>query len=316
MSSAAQLNALKFRLKQQAIRLGFQQCGVAEAVFLEKEARYLEKWLNRNANGEMAYMANYFDKRTDPRKLVPDAKTVISVLKNYTPQPDERLPDAAPKISKYAWGEDYHRVMKRQLYALLEWLQNELPSINGRAFVDSAPVMDKVWAQRSGLGWIGKHTNLLRKQTGSFFFIGELIIDAPLPPDDAFLEDHCGSCNRCVEACPTDALTPYEIDARECISYLTIELKSAIPEEFNDKIEGWAFGCDICQDVCPWNRFSEPHNEPAFNPLDLLKHQRVRDYYEMSKSQFDKKLKHSPISRIRRDKFLNNLESAGYSPEE
>ena len=170
--------------------------------------------------------------------------------------------------------------------------------------------MDKVWAQRAGLGWIGKHTNLLRKQTGSFFFIGELIIDTPLPPDTPFLEDHCGSCNRCVDACPTDALTPYEIDAKKCLSYLTIELKDTIPEAFEGQMEEWAFGCDICQDVCPWNRFSEPHDEPAFEPLDLLKNSAVRDYYQLSKSQFDRKLKHSPLSRIRRDKFLSNIEAS------
>jgi epoxyqueuosine reductase len=258
----------------------------------------------------MEYMSQNFDLRTNPTQLVPGAKSVIVVLKNYFPSPNSHLPGFQPKISKYAWGEDYHLVIKDQLAKLYRLITNRVGAeFNARGFVDSAPVMDKAWAQRAGLGWIGKHTNLIRPKAGSWFFIGTLICDLPLPADNP-IADYCGDCTRCIDACPTDALTPYKIDARKCISYLTIELKASIPEEFHTKMEGWAYGCDICQDVCPWNRHSKPNDEARFTPIDFLLHTHPDEIRSWSNRQFSKVLQKSAINRIKREKYLENLDLA------
>ncbi|MDP6909151.1 MAG: tRNA epoxyqueuosine(34) reductase QueG, partial [Flavobacteriales bacterium] len=251
----------EYLIKQEAERLGFLQCGISKAEFLDKEAPRLERWLNANMHGEMGYMANHFDKRLDPTELVEGAKTVISVLLNYFPSETQKDTEA-PKISKYAYGNDYHHVIKRKLQKLVEFINEEIGEVEGRAFTDSAPVLDKAWAARSGLGWVGKNANLIHPKKGSFFFIGELILDMELEPDQ-HIQDHCGTCTACIDACPTEAIVePYVVDGSKCISYFTIELKDAIPTEMKGKFENWAFGCDICQDMCPWNRFSKPHSEP------------------------------------------------------
>ncbi|HEX9828138.1 MAG TPA: tRNA epoxyqueuosine(34) reductase QueG, partial [Flavobacteriaceae bacterium] len=250
-------------IKTEAKRLGFLSCGISKAQFLEEEAPRLEKWLSNNMHGKMHYMENHFDKRLDPTKLVEGSKSVISLLLNYYPS-EEQKDKTAPKISKYAYGIDYHFVIKNKLKQLLEFIQQEIGEVNGRAFVDSAPVLDKAWAAKSGLGWMGKHTNLLTQQMGSFYFIAELIVDLDLDYDLP-TTDHCGSCTACIEACPTQAIVePYVVDGSKCISYFTIELKENIPTELKGKLDDWMFGCDVCQDVCPWNRFSKPHREPLF----------------------------------------------------
>jgi epoxyqueuosine reductase len=238
-------------IKQEAQRLGFSFCGISKADFLEEEAPRLEAWLNKNMHGAMGYMANHFDKRLDPRLLVPGAKSVVSLLFNY--YPEYKQPDDKPAISKYAYGEDYHFVVKDKLKQLLDFIQREIGEVDGRAFVDSAPVLDKAWAKKSGLGWLGKNSNLITKQQGSFFFIAELIIDLQLEPDGP-IKDYCGTCTACIDACPTEAIIqPYVVDGSKCISYFTIELKEAIPVKYEGKFENWVFGCDVCQDVCPWN---------------------------------------------------------------
>ena len=243
-------------------------CGISRAGFLEEEATGLEQWLKHGYHGEMTWMEHHFDERLDPRKLVPDAKSVISVLLNY--YPEEGQVEGAPKISKYAYGRDYHKVIRGKLKRMLAGIHEEIGQVHGRGFVDSAPVMDRAWARRSGLGWIGKHSLLLSKMSGSFYFIGELIVDLELDPDGPST-DHCGSCTACMDACPTDAIvSPTVVDSNKCISYLTIEYKKALPTEFQDKMEQWVYGCDICQDVCPWNRFSSPHQEPDFNMREAI----------------------------------------------
>ena len=255
-------------IKTEAKRLGFLSCGISKAQFLEEEAPRLEKWLNNKMHGEMQYMENHFDKRLDPTKLVEGSKSVISLLLNY--YPEEKQTENSFKISKYAYGTDYHFVIKDKLKKLLQFIKDEIGDVHGRAFVDSAPVLDKAWAAKSGLGWMGKHTNLLTQQLGSFYFIAELIIDLELEHDTP-TTDHCGSCTACIDACPTDAIVePYVVDGSKCISYFTIELKENIPIEFKGKFDNWMFGCDVCQDVCPWNRFSKPHNERLFNPQPEL----------------------------------------------
>jgi epoxyqueuosine reductase len=301
------------KIKAKAAELGFDFCGIAKADFLEEEASRLEAWLTRRMHGQMSYMANHFDKRLDPRKLVDGAKSVISVLLNYYPDPAHRLPEGDDdyKLSKYAYGTDYHFVLKDKLKALLEYIHDEIGEVGGRAFVDSAPVMDKAWAARSGLGWIGKHSNLLNRQMGSFFFIGELILDLALDPDGP-TTDHCGTCTRCIDACPTDAIVaPYVVDGSRCISYFTIELKAAIPEEVRGKFQNWVFGCDICQDVCPWNRFARSHNTPEFNPSPELAALTNQDWEEITESVFSELFRRSPLKRTkwgglhRNMKFLN-----------
>ncbi|SEJ30154.1 epoxyqueuosine reductase [Cyclobacterium xiamenense] len=282
-------------IKDAARKLGFDFCGIAKAEFLEAEAPKLESWLNNNYHGKMAYMANHFDKRLDPRKLVDDAQSVISLIYNY--YPPNRLPEGREdlKIAKYAYGKDYHFVIKDKLKDLLSLLREEIGEINGRVFVDSAPVMERQWAQKAGLGWTGKNSLLLNQHKGSFFFLAELIIDLPLHYDTPVTKDYCGTCTRCIDACPTDAiLQPNLLDASKCISYLTIELKEEIPSEFKGKMENWAFGCDICQDVCPWNRFSKPHQEPEFLPHPELK---SLDWEEMTKETFDRVFKKSALKR-------------------
>jgi epoxyqueuosine reductase len=294
-------------IKQQAQNLGFSFCGISKATFLEEEAPRLEKWLNNNMHGEMHYMANHFDKRLDPRLLVDDAKSVISVLFNY--YTDKKQTDAeAPKISKYAFGEDYHVVVKDKLYQLFEFIKEQVGEINGRVFVDSAPVMDKAWAKKSGLGWIGKNSNLINKQQGSFFFIGEIILDLVLP-EDGPIKDYCGTCTRCIDACPTDAIIdPYVVDGSKCISYFTIELKNEIPNDVKGKFENWVFGCDICQDVCPWNSFSKPHNEPRFEPALSLLEMTKKDFENLTEESFNKVFKKSAVKRTKFNGLKRNIQ--------
>ena len=282
-------------IKQEAARLGFLNCGISKATFLAEEAPRLERWLKEGRHGEMGYMENHFDKRLDPTLLVPGAKSVISLLLNYYPK-EEQASDTY-KLSKYAFGTDYHFVIKDKLKNLLHFIQDEIGEVHGRAFVDSAPVLDKAWAAKSGLGWIGKNSNLLSKQLGSFFFVAELIVDLELEYDGV-VTDHCGSCTACIDACPTQAIVePYVVDGSKCISYLTIELKNEIPKEFQGKMDGWMFGCDVCQDVCPWNRFSKPHNEPLFNPHPDLLGMTKSEWEEVTDEVFRKLFKKSAVKR-------------------
>ncbi len=297
--------SLSHAIKEEGLGLGFDMVGIAKAEMMDAEARDLEQWLQAGRQGSMQYMENYFDKRVDPRKLVEGAKSVISVIHNYFPAEGEAFPAGGPKISRYAWGLDYHKVLKRKLYTLFRWIHEQVGTeVPGRVFVDSAPVMDKAWAKRSGLGWIGKHTNLISPQRGSYFFIGEIILDLELEYDGP-IKDYCGTCTRCIDACPTDALEPYEIDANKCISYLTIELKDAMTAEQAQGLEGWAYGCDICQEVCPWNRFSRPHGED-FKPLGHHQMQMV-DWEEIDERAFKKLTKKTAMNRVKWDKMKNNL---------
>lgn len=296
-------------IKAEAKRLGFLSCGISKAQFLEEEAPRLERWLNANAHGEMRYMENHFDKRLDPTKLVDGSKSVVSLLLNYYPNDIQNT--ESYKLSKYAYGVDYHFVIKDKLKQLLYFIKEQIGDVHGRAFVDSAPVLDKAWAARAGLGWIGKHSNLLTQQVGSFYFIAELIIDLELEYDQA-TTDHCGTCTACIDACPTEAITePYVVDGSKCISYFTIELKDNIPSEFKGQFDDWMFGCDVCQDVCPWNRFSKPHNEPLFNPHPELLSMSRKDWDEITKDTFNKVFKDSAVKRTkfeglnRNIKFLN-----------
>lgn len=293
------------RVKSILLNQGFNSCGVSRAGFLEKEAYDLEKWLQQGRHGTMSWMEHNVDKRLDPRLLVEGAKSVVSVTLNYFPHKELH---SNYKIAKYAYGRDYHKVVKKKLLRAMNEIREQIGAIEGRAFVDSAPVMDKAWARRSGLGWIGKNTNLLAKEAGSFFFIGELIIDLELTPDGP-VTDHCGTCTRCIDACPTDALSaPYEIDGSRCISYLTIELKDQIPEEFRNKTEGWIFGCDICQDVCPWNRHSQPTHVEDFHPKGGLKDLMENQHWEeVTEEVFEKIFNGSPVKRAKYEGFKRNL---------
>ncbi len=293
-------------IKEEARRLGFSFCGVSKAGFLEEEAPRLEKWLQQGMHGKMGYMENHFDKRLDPTKLVDGAKTVISFLYNYYTSQQQQDKDS-PKISKYAYNTDYHFVVKDKLKQLLHYINDTIGEVNGRAFVDSAPVMERAWAKKSGLGWTGKHTLLINKQQGSYFFLGELIIDLELEPDPP-IKDYCGTCTACIDACPTDAITPYWVDGSKCISYLTIELKDEIPQEFKGKMDNWAFGCDICQQVCPWNRFSQPHNEPEFEPDPELMTMDARQWHEITEDVFKKLFKNSPVKRTGYKGLKRNLD--------
>lgn len=282
-------------IKTEASRLGFLSCGISKAGFLEEEAPRLEKWLNDNKQGEMSYMENHFDKRLDPTLLVPGAKSVVSLLLNYFPKQTQR--EDSYKISKYAYGTDYHFVIKDKLKQLLNFIREEIGDVHGRAFVDSAPVLDKAWAAKSGLGWMGKHSNLLTKQLGSFYFIAELIIDLDLEYDTP-VTDHCGSCTACIDACPTQAIVePYVVDGSKCISYFTIELKNEIPSKFSGKFDDWMFGCDVCQDVCPWNRFSRAHREPLFDPNPELLQLSKGDWEEITEEVFMRLFKKSAVKR-------------------
>jgi len=299
-------------VRQEAIRLGFEGCGFAKAGFLEKEAYDLERWLNQGRHGKMTWMEHYFDKRVDPTKLVPGAKSVVSVLMSYH-QPELATKHIqnkkSPKISKYALGEDYHYVLKERLFQLFEFTKNLFGGLEGRVFVDSAPVMDKAWAVTSGLGWMGKHSNILNRTEGSWFFLGEMIVDVTFEYDSP-TTDHCGTCTRCIDACPTDAIyEPYKVDGSKCISYFTIELREEIPSEYHEKLGNWMFGCDICQDVCPWNRKARAGQEPRLfaNP-DVI--DKTTDYWEeLNLQEFKKLFKKSPVNRTKFAGFKRNLEA-------
>ena len=292
-------------IKSEAKRLGFLSCGISKAGFLEQEAPRLEKWLNNNMQGQMNYMENHFDKRLDPTLLVEGAKSVISLLLNY--YPSEFQKEDSYKISKYAYGHDYHFVIKEKLKELLHFIQTEIGEVSGRAFVDSAPVLDKAWAAKSGLGWMGKNTNLITQKVGSFYFIAELIVDVVLEYD-APTTDHCGSCTACIDACPTEAIVaPYVVDGSKCISYFTIELKENIPTEMKGKFDDWVFGCDVCQDVCPWNRFSKPHNEPLFQANPELLSFTKKDWEEITSAVFKVVFKNSAVNRTKLEGLQRNL---------
>ncbi|TRX37030.1 tRNA epoxyqueuosine(34) reductase QueG [Flavobacterium restrictum] len=293
-------------IKSEAKRLGFLSCGISKAGFLEEEATRLEDWLAKNRNGQMTYMENNFDKRLNPTLLVDGAKSVISLLLNYYPS-ETQNPDSY-KISKYAYGKDYHLVIKEKLKELLFSIQATIGAVSGCAFVDSAPVLDKAWAAKSGLGWIGKNSNLITQKVGSFYFIAELIIDLELEYDHA-ITDHCGTCTACIDACPTAAIVaPYVVDGSKCISYFTIELKENIPNEMKGKFADWAFGCDICQDVCPWNRFSTPHNEPLFSPNPDVLELSKRDWEEITEETFKLVFKDSPLKRAKYEGLQRNID--------
>ncbi|WP_291275816.1 tRNA epoxyqueuosine(34) reductase QueG [Flavobacterium sp.] len=293
-------------IKEKALTLGFLSCGISRADFLEQEAPRLEKWLNKNYHGQMAYMENHFDKRLDPRLLVDGAKSVVSLLLNY--YPSEIQNPASYKISKYAYGEDYHFVIKEKLKQLLQFIQEEIGEVNGRVFVDSAPVLDKAWAAKSGLGWIGKNANLITQKVGSFYFIAELIIDLELEYDLP-TTDHCGTCTACIDACPTQAIIqPYVVDGSKCISYFTIELKDNLPQEMKGQFNDWVFGCDVCQEVCPWNRFAKPHQEPLFEPKAELLQFSKRDWQELTKETFNKVFKNSAVKRTKFEGLMRNID--------
>lgn len=282
-------------------------CGIAKADFLEEEAPRLESWLKQGMQGEMHYMENHFDKRLDPRLLVDGARSVISLGLNYYTRQTQSDP-SGPRISKYAFGADYHQVIKAKLKQLLEVINEKIGEVNGRAFVDSAPVLDKAWAKKAGLGWIGKNTNLISTKKGSFFFLAELIVDLELEYDIPSTADHCGTCTRCIDACPTEAIVaPYVVDGSRCISYLTIELKNEIPSEFKGKMDNWMFGCDVCQDVCPWNRFSVLNHEPAFQPKEDLLSMSNRDWEDITEDVFQKVFKNSAVKRTKFSGLKRNI---------
>jgi epoxyqueuosine reductase len=294
-------------IKQEASCLGFDYCGISKADFLEEEAPRLEKWLSQGMHGKMHYMENYFDKRLDPRKLVDGAKSVVSLLLNY--YTDKKQEDVtAPKISMYALGKDYHDVIKNKLKELLKFIHSTIGEVNGRIFVDSAPVLDRAWAKKSGVGWIGKNTNLINSNAGSYFFIAELILDLELE-SDVPMKDYCGTCSRCMDACPTEAIIkPYIVDGSKCISYFTIELKEEIPSEMEGKFDNWAFGCDICQDVCPWNRFSKQNLEKYFEPKKEILTMKKSEWKELTEEVFRTIFKDSPLKRTGFEKLKRNIE--------
>ena len=298
----------KQRIQQEALRLGFMSVGFAKADFLEEDAIRLESFLKNNYHGKMSYLENHFDLRVDPRKLVPNAKSVITLLLNYYPNESKDI--NSPKIAKYAWGMDYHDVIKEKLKALFAYINQHIGQIDGRGFVDSAPVLERTWANKSGLGWIGKNGNLINKQAGSFFFIATLICDLELEPDPTFKTDHCGTCTRCIDACPTDAIIDNKkIDASKCISYLTIELKDQlIPDAFEGKMDNWLFGCDVCQDVCPWNRFSKPHTEQAFKAHKEILNLSSQEWEALEESTFNTLFKHSPLKRSKWKGLQRNIQ--------
>jgi len=292
-------------IKNEAHRLGFDFVGFSKADFLAEDAPRLERYLKENMHGEMKYMENHFDKRLDPRLLVDDAKTVISFLINYFPS-ETQNPNSL-KIAKYAYGKDYHLVIREKLNALLNFIETEIGAVNGRGFVDSAPILDKAWAQKSGLGWIGKNGNLINKGSGSFFFVAELIVDLDLPPDGPVI-DHCGTCTACIDECPTEAIIePMVVDGSKCISYFTIELKESIPTEMKGKFNDWMFGCDVCQDVCPWNRFSKPHQEPLFNPHPDLLSMTRKDWENIEQETFSKVFSKSAVKRTKLSGLKRNI---------
>ncbi len=294
-------------IKQAAHQFGFDYCGISKAVALDEDARRLESWLGKQFHGTMQYMENHFDLRIDPRKLFPGAKSVITFLKNYYPEQIQSTD--GPKVSKYAYGQDYHDIIRQQLRELLQELQTSIGQFNGRGFVDSAPVLERAWAQRSGLGWIGKNGNLITKQSGSFFFIATLITDLELVYDDPYVKDFCGSCTRCIDACPTEAILPNKVvDGSKCISYFTIELKDLlIPDNMKGQFDNWLFGCDTCQDVCPWNRFSKPHQEIGFTPIPEILNLSTADWEAMTETQFKEIFRKSPLKRSKYAGIKRNL---------
>jgi epoxyqueuosine reductase len=297
-------------IKDKANALGFMFCGISKAEFLKDEAQQLDQWLKRGYHGKMGYLENYFDKRLDPTLLVPGAKSVISLVYNYYPEKDLAR-DKEYKIAKYAYGEDYHFVVNDKLKIFLDSIQAEIGEVYGRAFVDSAPVMERAWAKRAGIGWIGKNSLLLNREAGSFFFLAELIIDLELQYDSP-TRDYCGTCTACIDACPTDAIVdPYIVDVSKCISYFTIELKEEIPNEVKGKFENWIFGCDICQDVCPWNSFSKPHHEERFKPDVALENMSRQDWKEITEEVFEKVFKRSAVKRTKLDGLRRNIRFIG-----
>jgi epoxyqueuosine reductase len=294
-------------IKAEALRLGFSTCGIAKADFLEDEAPRLERWLKDGYHGEMQYMENHFDMRLDPRLLVDGAKSVISLSYNYFPEQQQN--SDSYKLSKYAYGEDYHHIVKSKLKELHDFIQEEIGEIDGRAFVDSAPIMERAWAEKAGLGWNGKHSLLIQKELGSYFFLSELILELELEYDIPFTTDHCGTCTKCIDACPTEAILPNNtVDGSKCISYFTIELKNEIPNDVKGKMEDWMFGCDICQDVCPWNRFSTPHQEPLFSPHPELIQMTKRDWEEITEDVFKKVFKKSAVKRAKFSGLERNIQ--------
>ena len=293
-------------IRNEASRLGFDYCGISKAERLDDDARRLESWLNKGMHGKMKYMENHFEMRVDPCKLVPGAKSVISLLFNYYNN-DTVLNKSAPKISMYALGKDYHLVIKEKLYGLLHSIIKQLGHINARVFVDSGPVLERTWAARSGLGWVGKNGNLINKKQGSFFFLAEIILDLELMADNP-INDYCGTCTKCIDACPTTAIQENKVvDGKKCISYFTIELREEIPAFVKDKFEGWMFGCDICQDVCPWNRFALPHNENQLLPSDALLSMKKNDWLELTEEIFRELFRDSPVSRTKFEGLRRNI---------
>lgn len=294
-------------IKDKAYELGFAGCGISRATFLAEEAIHLEKWLNSGRHGQMAYMAHYVDERLDPRQLVDNARSVVSLLYNYFTLEQQQDPEA-PKISRYAYGQDYHFIIKKKLKTLLHSIREQVGMVNGRVFVDSAPVLERAWAARSGLGWIGKNTNLIIPKSGSYFFIAELILDLELIYDTP-IAPLCGKCRRCLDACPTNAIVaPYIVDANKCISYLTIELKSNIPVDMTGMLQNWMFGCDICQDVCPWNRFAQPHQEKNFFPPYDLMRMTKQDWQKITREKFSDLFQNSSVKRIKFEGLKRNIE--------
>ena len=306
MSTNNQITQNTQFIKQTAQRLGFDFVGISKAGFLEKEAPLVEEWLKRDYQGKMGYMANHFDKRLDPTLLVPGAKSVVSLLYNYYTE-DVQEDKKAPKISKYAYGKDYHKIIKKKLIAFIHTIQEEIGEVDGRCFVDSAPVMERAWAEKSGLGWIGKHSLLLNREGGSYFFLAELILDLELIPDGP-MTDYCGTCTRCIDACPTQAIVANQVvDGSRCISYLTIELKEELPTEFQDKMDNWMFGCDVCQEVCPWNRFAKRHEEPAFEPHSDLLSMKQNEWTELTEEVFQIIFKQSAVKRTKFEGLKRNI---------
>jgi len=294
-------------IKEKASQLGFFLCGISRAEYMEEEARNLDRWLSQNYHGQMGYMVNHFDKRVDPTLLVPDAKSVISLAYNYF-NPTRQADKDAPKLSMYAYGKDYHKVVRKKLNQLFSWIKANFGDIDGRVFVDSAPILERDWAKRSGIGWIGKNTLIIHPRKGSFFFLAEIILDLDLEYDNP-MSDYCGTCTRCIDACPTDAIDEqgYVMDGSKCISYLTIELKDDIPAEFRGKMDNWMFGCDICQQVCPWNRFSTPHEESNFMPKEDLLTMTKEDWQNMTQSTFDTLFEGSALKRTKYEGLKRNI---------
>ena len=303
-------------IKHTASELGFDFCGIAKAIQLDDDARRLEQWLNNGMNGSMEYMQNHFDLRINPTLLVPGAKSVITLLLNYFPAQEQEID--SPKIAKYAYGNDYHDVIRLKLNEFFFRIKEKIGAINGRGFVDSAPVLERAWAQKSGLGWIGKNGNLINKKQGSFFFIASIIIDLELIYDNPLVKDYCGTCTKCIDNCPTEAILPNKvIDGSKCISYFTIELKDAlIPDAMKGKFDKWLFGCDVCQDVCPWNRFSKQTNEPGFKPIPEIINFNDKDWEELTEEKFKIIFKDSPVKRSKFNGIKRNLHFINQSPDE